>query len=50
MPAALPLALLMLAEGAAYGPVPPAPKKPATKVAADDGCANAQAAGIHAKS
>ena len=45
MPAALPLALLILAEGAAYGPVPPAPKKPATKVAADDGCANAQGSG-----
>lgn len=45
MQAALPLALLMLADGAAYGPVAPAPKKPAAKVVADDGCANAQSSG-----
>ena len=39
MPAALPVALLLLAEGAAYGPeAPPAPK-PAAKAAADEGCA-----------
>jgi hypothetical protein len=46
MPAALPLALLMLADGAAYGPAAPAAKKaPEAKVAADDGCANAQSSG-----
>ena len=45
MPAALPLALLMLADGAAYGPVAPAPKKPAAKVVAEDGCADAQSSG-----
>jgi hypothetical protein len=45
MPAALPLALLMLADGAAYGPAAPAPKKPAAKVVAEDGCADAQSSG-----
>ena len=45
MPAALPLALLMLADGAAYGPAAPAPKKPPAKVVAEDGCADAQSSG-----
>jgi hypothetical protein len=45
MPAALPLALLLLADGAAYGPAAPAPKKPAAKVATADGCATAQSSG-----
>ena len=45
MPAALPLALLMLADGSAYGPAAPQPKKPAAKVVAEDGCADAQGSG-----
>jgi len=40
MPAALPVALLLLAEGAAYGPAAPAPPKAAAKPV-DDGCAAA---------
>lgn len=39
MPAALPVALLLLAEGTSYGPEPPAAPKAAAKPATDDGCA-----------
>lgn len=44
MPAAFPVALLMLAEGSTYGPAPPAAPKAATKPATGDGCETAQAA------
>jgi hypothetical protein len=39
MPAALPIALLLLADGAAYGPAAPAPPRAAAARPADDGCA-----------